>query len=315
MSDINKELPGLTISSPLFFNSDESIDYDTLGRYLDDVCANNYVSAVYSMAYNTRYRMLSNDEVLDVNRFITRRVKAYGHKVYVGHPYIFTLESLNTYLAEIAKDEPDGISMLYPERYYGIDEPVIEFLKTPLKHGLNVVLHEMKLVSGFNGELVEWPLSLLEKVFEEVTLVAIKEDSKSNDVTNLVLDLSKNHGVHCVLAGGGKIRAEEFIQQGMTTWLNGSTMFLPRLIDKTYLAFIKNDTAYKEWYLKNIERPFFDEVVKKFGWHLAHKAALEYFGYGCRSERFPHAEMTNKDYMTASQTFGKIFDSYMNLEI
>ena len=265
MSGMDKELPGLTISSPLFFNADESIDYDTLGRYLDDVCVNKHVSAVYSMAYNTRYRMLSDDEVLEVNRFITRRVKSRGHKVYVGHPYIFTRESLDAYLFEIAKDSPDGISMLYPERYYGIDDPIIEFLRAPLKHGLGVVLHEMKLVSGFNGELIDWPLSLLEKVFEEVPLIAIKEDSKSNDVTQLVLDLAKKSGVHCVLAGGGKIRAEEFIRRGMLTWLNGSTMFLPKLIDRTYLAFVDSDENYKEWYLEYVERPFFSQIVSNCG--------------------------------------------------
>lgn len=306
MSSANKELPGLTISSPLFFNADETIDYVTLGRYLDDVCANKYISAVYSMAYNTRYRMLNDREVLEVNRFITKRVKSHGHKVYVGHPYIFTRESLDYYLLEIAKDAPDGISMLYPERYYGVDEPLIEFLRAPLKHGLNVVLHEMKLVSGFNGELVDWTLSLLEKVFDEVPLVAIKEDSKSNEVTQLVLDLSKKHRVHCVLAGGGKVRAEEFIRQGMTTWLNGSTMFLPHLIDHTYEAFVGNNQEYKAWYLENIEQPFFKEVVSKYGWHLAHKAALEFFGYGGRFERFPHAELDDLAFNDACQIFQKI---------
>ncbi|MDB9957987.1 hypothetical protein OAD42_02765 [Oceanospirillaceae bacterium] len=302
----NNSLPGLTISSPLFFNADETIDYDTLGRYLDDVCANQMISAVYSMAYNTRYRMLSDSEVLEVNRFVIRKVKSHGHKVYVGHPYVFTKRSLENYLEEISTEMPDGISMLYPERYYNIDEPIINFLKAPLKFGLNVVLHEMKLISGFNGELVDWPLSLLEKVFEEVPLVAIKEDSKSNAVTYLVLSLSKRYGVHCVLAGGGKIRAQEFIEQGMSTWLNGSTMFIPHLIDKTYSAFVEGDKDYQDWYLGSIEKPFFEDVVATFGWHLAHKAALEYFGYGERYERFPHAELRDEDYENATKTFVKI---------
>ena len=64
---INKEQPGLTVSIPLFFNKDESIDYDTLTQYIRDLGAQKSISAIYSMAYNTRYKMLSEDEVLSLN--------------------------------------------------------------------------------------------------------------------------------------------------------------------------------------------------------------------------------------------------------
>ena len=297
---------GLTVSAPLFFNSDESIDYLTLEKYLTDVCQNRRISAVYSMAYNTRYRMLNDEEVLNVNKFITALVKAHGHRVYVGHPYIFSRKSLTSYLEEISAEKPDGISMLYPERYYGINDPIIDFLKIPQKFNLDVVLHEMKLVSGFDGQLINWPENLLEDVFKKINLVAVKEDSKSNQVTDLVLDLCKKYGVHCVLAGGGKIRAQEFVRKGMSTWLNGSTMFLPQLIDQTYQAFIEDDSDYKSWYLKNIELPFFNDVVAKTGWHLAHKAALEYFGYGVRAERFPHPAISEDKYEELIPTFDLI---------
>ena len=103
------------------------------------------------MAYNTRYRMLSDHELIDVNSLVISKVKSHGHKVYVGHPYIFTRSSLEEYLASIASLQPNGVSMLYPERYYGLDDIVIEFLALPRKYNLEVVLHEMKLVSGFDG--------------------------------------------------------------------------------------------------------------------------------------------------------------------
>jgi dihydrodipicolinate synthase/N-acetylneuraminate lyase len=289
--DIDNKLPGLTVSVPLFFKKDESVDYYTLGRYLDDVCSNQRIFAVYSMAYNTRYRMLTGSEVIDVNKFIITKVKSKGHRTFIGHPYIFTRSTLAQYLKEMAEVEPDGISMLYPERYYGLDDPIINFLSTPLDYGLNVVVHEMKLISGFNGELVDWPEPLLQRTFEELPLLAIKEDSKSDQITRIVLDLSKDKGVFCVLAGGGKSRAEKFIKKGLVTWLNGSTMFCPRLIDEAYTSFMHGDHVYKNWYLTGIERPFFDEVVSKFGWHLAHRVALSFFGYGEIYERFPHAEM------------------------
>lgn len=303
------DYPGLTVSVPLFFKADECIDFEALDFYLEAVCVNSQISAIYSMAYNTRYRMLSFSEVLEINRFVIAKVLAAGHKVYVGHPYIFTRNEIEKYLGALTDTPPSGVSMLYPERYYNIDEPVVEFLRYPAKYGLDVVLHEMKLISGFNGELVNWPDKLLERVFTEVPLVAIKEDSKDDTMTQKVLGLCEQHSVHCVLAGGGKRRAERFIASGMSTWLNGSTMFLPELIDRTYKAFVNNDLAYKHWYVESVEKPFFDEVVAKYGWHLAHKAALEFFGFGERHERFPHAVLDEAAYSAAAVVFSRIKDA------
>ena len=309
---LDYDLPGLTISAPLFFNKNETINFDSLEKYLDAVCSNRNISAVYSMAYNTRYRMLSDKEVFKVNRCIIERVKPQGIDVYVGHPYIFSRQSLSEYLEQISDLDVDGVSMLYPERYYGIDEPIIDFLKMPSQFGIKTVLHEMKLVSGFNGELINWPNSLLNRVFDEVPLTAVKEDSKDDNITNFVLELCRQHQVHCVLAGGGKLRAERFIKKGLNTWLNGSTMFLPHLIDKTYLAFMNNDAEYKEWYLSNIERPFFEKVVANYGWHVAHKAALEFFGFGPRFERFPHACLDDNQYEKIKPIFDRITESQVN---
>lgn len=300
------DYPGLTISSPLFFNADESIDYETLDRYLADVCRNSEISAIYSMAYNTRYRMLDNSELLEVNAFIAKKVKSYGHNVYVGHPYTFSRASLMSYLEAIASYEPDGISMLYPERYYGIDQPIIDFLKTPSLCGLNTVVHEMKLVSGFNGELIDWPTALLERVMDEISPVAIKEDSKSDEITRTVITLCEKFNVHCVLAGGGKVRAEKFLNAGLRTWLNGSTMFLPALISRVYSAWINGDEIFKKGYLVNIEKPFFEKIVQRYGWHIAHKAALEFFGYGTRIERFPHPQMPDSTYKQCEPIFRDI---------
>ena len=85
-------------------------------------------------------------------------------------------------------------------------------------------------------------------------------------------------------------------------------MFLPRLIDRTYLSFVNNDEPFKMWYLESVERPYFNKVVSKYGWHLAHKAALEYFGYGYRFERFPHASLNDIDMVEIEGTFAEIED-------
>ena len=85
-----------------------------------------------------------------------------------------------------------------------------------------------------------------------------------------------------------KSRVLTFIDKGLTTWLNGSTMFCPKAIDVIYPAIIHNQTDIINYYIENIEKPFFNYVVNKYGWHVSHKAACEFFGYGNRYERFPH---------------------------
>lgn len=303
---MNKQNPGLTISIPLFFNKDESIDYETLTRYIYDLGTQSHISAIYSMAYNTRYRMLSDEELLELNIKILKLAKENSLVCYVGHPYVFDRKRLSSYLSEIAKYEPAGISMLYPERYYGIDESILEFLKFPERFGLKSVLHEMKLVSGFNGELINWPEALLKKVIQLDSVIGVKEDSKDNNIAQIVLNECQKKGAACILAGGGKLRALEFVSKGLKTWLNGTTMFYPKAIDIIYPAVMNEDSETITYYIANIESPFFDNVVRRHGWHMAHKAALEFFGYGNRFERFPHAVLPENDYIQLKPYFESI---------
>jgi len=302
----DKQYPGITVSLPLFFNSDESIDFKTLTRYIDDLSSQRYISSVYSMAYNTRYKMLSDTELLDLNIKILKQTKQNNMSCYVGHPYIFNRETLVTYLKEISRYTPNGISMLYPERYFDIDKPILDFLKIPEEFGLKIVLHEMKLVSGFTGKLINWPEHLLREVIQLDCLIGVKEDSKDDYITKIVLEECQKNNVACILAGGGKDRALKFINKGLETWLNGSTMFYPKAIDTIYTAVMNNQTDVIEYYLEKIEKPFFNMVVDKYGWHISHKAALEFFGYGKRCERFPHAYLPNSEFVQLNDIFNDI---------
>jgi dihydrodipicolinate synthase/N-acetylneuraminate lyase len=311
---IDKKYPGLTVSIPLFFNQDESIDYRTLSRYLKELGKQKHISAVYSMAFNTRYRMLSDEELLNLNKEIIKLSKDNDLDCYVGHPYIFNRVRLEKYLREIAISKPAGISMLYPELYYNIDKPILEFLEMPAKFGMNTVIHEMKIVSGFTGELINWPENLLRKAIRLQSVIGVKEDSKDDCITRFALEECKKQDVTCIMAGGGKVRALKFISDGLETWLNGTTMFYPNAIDVIYPAVMNNDTDIINYYNEKIENPFFNDVVNRVGWHLAHKAALEFFGYGLRYERFPHAILPHKDFEQLSSTLNKIKVAFKQLK-
>ncbi|OUX79687.1 MAG: hypothetical protein CBC19_02235 [Oceanospirillales bacterium TMED59] len=297
---------GLTVSIPVFFNSDQSVDFPALDIYLNRLCQNQHIYALYSMAYNTRYRMLDKGELLKVNRLVCTTAKNYGHRVFVGHPYTFTKSDLVEYLEAISCDEPDGISMLYPERYFSEVDPIVEFLSVPQSLGLSTVVHEMPLVSGHTGNLINWPDDLIDAVFREINVCAIKEDSKDDNIALKVLHSAVATNSIFILAGGGKQRALNFLPYGIETWLNGSTVLFPDLIDRTYLGFINGDRDFINFYNERIEIPFFAECVSVFGWHLACRAALYFFGHGQLFERFPHASVTPAMYERMSSTLTRI---------
>ena len=76
---------------------------------------------------------------------------------------------------------------------------------------------------------------------------------------------------------------------------------------------MNGDMETFNYYNENIEKPFFQKIVNKYGWHLAHKAALEFFGYGQRYERFPHATLPVEDFIQLNSILSDIKDSLEKL--
>jgi hypothetical protein len=48
--------------------------------------------------------------------------------------------------------------------------------------------------------------------------------------------------------------------------------------------------------IEDIEVPFFENGVKKFGWHLTIKAAMQHQGWFHRRDRMPLKELSDTDY-------------------
>ena len=72
------------------------------------------------------------------------------------------------------------------------------------KSEIPVLVHEQKLVSGFDGSLINWPEDLLIKIFKDKNVIAVKEDSKNDEITSIVMRLSKEFNFDMIVAGGGK---------------------------------------------------------------------------------------------------------------
>ena len=287
---------GPVFSVPMFFKGDGSIDTFSLERYLNDCCDSAGISVLYSMAYNTRFAQMTPDEIEFINKLVCNYAKKSGKLAVVGHPLNMAQDQLDLFCERMKDIGADAVSVLYPERYYGIDDTILEFLQAPVRAGLGLMFHEMKLVSGFNGELVDWPLNLISKAMDIEGCIAVKEDSKNDSLSEQIMRLGIEKNINVVLAGGGKRRAQKFLDQKLLfCWLNGSLMLCPRIAGPVSDIFIRGDKEAIADYLEKIEIPFFDNFVSKVGWHVGHKFALHLAGYCDLAERKPMPVISSSD--------------------
>ena len=281
-------LRGAVFSVPMFFKQDKSVDYEALKNYLIVCLKSEGVEAIFSMAYNTRYRQLTDEELFKVNKICCQLANKYDKKAIIGHSYTITNSELNDYCNAIKKYNPYAISLLYPERYYGIDSALIDFFAIPKKSGIPVLIHEQKLVSGFNGSLIDWPEELLTAVFQDSNVIAVKEDSKNDQITAQVMNMSRKFNFDVIVAGGGKKRVRKLIKEiDLKCWLNGSLMLFPEISKQVCDAYLNQNVVFTSWYENKIETPYFDEVISKLGWHVGHKVALHSLEYCELEERDP----------------------------
>ena len=282
------ELRGAVFSVPMFFKQDKSVDFHSLKSYLITCLKSEGVEAIFSMAYNTRYRQLTNLELFEVNKLCCELANNYNKKAIIGHAYTITNTELNDYCNAIKKYNPFAISLLYPERYYGIDSALIDFFSIPKKSGIPVLIHEQKLISGFNGSLIDWPRELLSAVLKDSNIIAVKEDSKNDEITAYVMNMSRELNFNVIVAGGGKKRVRKLIKEiGLKCWLNGSLMLFPEITKQVCDAYLNENEVFTKMYEEKIETLYFDKVISKLGWHVGHKVALHVLGYCELEERNP----------------------------
>lgn len=277
---------GPVFSLPMFFNSDQSLDITALENYTHKICNVPDLQAVYSMSYNTRYMQLSDEEIISVNKLIYSICESYSVPFICGHPITCTQNALLDYLRKLDLAGKATVSVLYPERYFNIKDQLLEYHLAPVSLGYDVLIHEMKLVSGFDGSLVDWDLNLLDELVSHQKVIGLKEDSKNDAIAGPLLNrFSKTKNI--IIAGGGKRRAMALREKGIKTWLNGSFMMFPELSGYFMQAWQNNDEDALEQYIELIETPLFDGIINVYGWHVGHKAVLAARGFCELEERSP----------------------------
>ena len=73
-------------------------------------------------------------------------------------------------------------------------------------------------------------------------------------------------------------------------------MIAPKIGIKFWDAFNSDDEETLSFLINEIETPFWDKCVKKYGWHRVNKALLECAGLMQRYERMPMPSLNDEEF-------------------
>ncbi len=302
--DIKQRLTGCVYTVFTPFDAEEKVDYEALDRYLTHIYATGG-RKFYAMAYNSRYSQLKHDEILELNAFCIRKVKALDPQnvVIVGDPiHCSTKES--TEFARHAKDHGcDLISLIVREKYFSDDQIMDHFAEVGRDAKLGILVHEMPFLSGMNGLQMHWPKSLFTKLPQVPEIVALKEDAKDYDTTVFALGLEPR--IRVVIAGR-KSAFMPFKPHGARAYLNGISMLDARIGEAFWRAYEAGDQKAIDFILQKLEAPFFDKCCGKYGWHRTNKALLQAAGFMHRRDRMPLKHLSDSEYALVEETYQQV---------
>ena len=294
-----------TIFTP--FAEDESIDYGALERYLTTLYQQG-ARRFYAMAYNSRYSQLTHPEILQLNEFCIRTVKMLDQEniVIVGDPiHCSTRETVE--FTQHAKDAgADLVSLIVREKYFDDEQIVEHYAEVGRKTGMAILVHEMPFLSGYDGTQMHWPESLMKKLPKVPEIVALKEDAKNFEITRSALELEPR--IRVIIAG----RKSTFMQYrefGARAYLNGISIVNAGIGERFWKAYESGDHATVRFILDELEAPFFDRCVAKYGWHRTNKALLQAAGLMHRRDRMPLKHLADDDYALVEQVWKEISEA------
>ena len=295
------------------FKDDGSIDFQGLEKYISN-CAEAGADKFYVMAYNSRFSELSWDEIKSLNEFVIKTVKDIDSEnfVLVADPLHCPTSTSLEFTQHAEKLGADMISLIFREKFYS-DEQVLEHFKLITENSsLPILIHEMPLTSGFGGHTINWPIELLDKLASFENIKAIKEDAKDDKYSFDVISTIKDR-LSIVISGGGKRQWMQFADLGCQNWLNGIGIFEPKLAINFWNAWQAGDKEYCNSMVTEVEAPFFDDLVPKFGFHISIKAALEAAGHFPRTERLPMYPLSKDEFNYFRKEFEKIdYQKFLN---
>ena len=298
--------PVFSIITP--FKSDDSIDFDSLNNYINRIYSSGG-RIFYVMAYNSRYSELSWEKIKELNSFVTSKVKKLNKTniVIVADPLHCSTKTSIDFCKHAENINADIISLIFREKYYSEEQVFYHYKKCADNSNIGILIHEMPFISGKGGHTINWPVSLLDKIANLDSVIAIKEDAKDDEYSHNVINCLKER-LAIIISGGGKRQWLRFANEGCQSWLNGIGVFEPKIPIIFYEAFKQKNEKILNFILNEIEDPFFEKIVTKYGWHIGIKACLEARNIFSRFERSPLMPIDDSEMIFVKEIM-KTFDN------
>ena len=120
------------------------------------------------------------------------------------------------------------ISLIFREKFYSEKQVFTHFKQCASVDDIGLLIHEMPFTSGIGGQTINWPISLLDKIADIDSVIAIKEDTKDDDYSNEVINCLKER-LSIIISGGGNRQWLRFADKGCQAWLYGVGLFEPKI--------------------------------------------------------------------------------------
>ena len=297
--------PVYSIITP-FKNEGKDIDYISLDNYIQYMYDGG-AKIFYAMAFNTRYLLMNEEEILKVNECVIKKVKSFNDKdtiTIVGDPLDCSTETSIKFAEHAKYHGADMISLIY-RAYLFFDDHVFNHYNTIANSvDIPILVHEMPFMKGIpkhqNGN---WSIDLLDRLADIPNVLAVKEDAKLDDYTKDIVDKISDR-VAIVVSGNG-LQQWSKVSEKCQAWLSGVGNLFPKVEVDFYKYHLNNQQDKCKEIIENIEKPFFF-VKDNYSWHLGIKSAMEHLNIMSKQERMPYQELDEEKHKHVGEIVKKI---------
>jgi 4-hydroxy-tetrahydrodipicolinate synthase len=316
---LKKKLHGPIFSIITPFDKHQQIDFKKLRSYINYLYYGG-AKVFYIMVYNSRYGLLSEQEIKKLNLFCIKVVKKLNTEniIICAEPYHCSTEKSIEYVKFFKRNGADIVSLIFGEKFYSEKQVLDHFKIINNKVKFPLLLHQQQIENGktSNPPFVFYPISLLEKISNLKNFVAMKEDAKNDSYTRKIgKKLSKK--IVIITSGGGKKQWIKASKHGCQSWLSGVSNLDSKIAIDFYRYYKEKNNIAINKIIKLIEDPFF-RISKKYGWHLTIRSFLESADIFERFERRPLVELDKKNFVKIDKTFKemkkKFNEKYFNIK-
>jgi len=301
----NLKGPVFPIITPFEDKAPYEVDYGSTCNYIDFLYDNG-VRNFYIMTYNSRFSLLSWDEMKKLNEVASRHIKNKSEEcvAIVADP-LTNPTSVSVDFAKHAEDcGADVISLIFMERHYNDDQVYNHFNTVAQNSNIGILIHEQVLPSAKGGPAGFYPMGLLDRIADIDNVIALKEDSKAPAYSEQVIETVGDR-LNIIISGRGKRQFIHFNKMGCHAYLVGVGSFAPRVSLDFYQACQSDDTETAWGIINEVERPFL-KAGMKCGWHPALKSAMSEVGIMSRTERPPLIQIPDEEHKELIETLRKI---------